>query len=286
MMSVQPAPENLFDAIGKLLKPERREYFYQRMLYFRHLRPEDEMLRIAEAMGFLALVIGEAPQEMAREREQLAEILTRFMESLQTAYQASVQYHQQLEERLSKLPAEIAEGINAEAIASKLSERLRQQFLETGLPAMVHGIGVHATTLRHTSKELSAVLDEFGHSTNGAVPRVNKALSSMKADLKNAADHVRVQMDGLGKELWRTVAILCLGTLVIGIFIGMLYQRWIDSPLQPLQPSAPTVQLAPPASPSTPSRIIRRAHSQRLQVRCSKWVLGSTERKTGLTEFG
>jgi hypothetical protein len=59
-------------------------------------------------------------------------------------------------------------------------------------------------------------------------------------------------MDGLGKELWRTVAILCLGTLVIGIFIGMLYQRWIDSPLQPLQPSAPTVQLAPPASPSTP----------------------------------
>ena len=136
MMSTQPVPENLFDAIGKLVKPERREYFYQRMLYFRHLRPEDEMLRIAEAMGFLALVIGEAPQEMAREREQLAEILTRFMESLQVAYQASVQYHQQLEERLSKLPAEIAEGINAEAIAAKLSERLRQQFLK---PAYDHG---------------------------------------------------------------------------------------------------------------------------------------------------
>jgi hypothetical protein len=119
MMSTQPAPENLFDAIGKLLKPERREYFYQRMLYFRHLRPEDEMLRIAEAMGFLALVIGEAPQEMAREREQLAEILTRFMESLQAAYQVSVQYHQQLEERLSKLPAEIAEGINARGDCGK-----------------------------------------------------------------------------------------------------------------------------------------------------------------------
>jgi len=251
MMSTQPAPENLFDAIGKLLKPERREYFYQRMLYFRHLRPEDEMLRIAEAMGFLALVIGEAPQEMAREREQLAEILTRFMESLQAAYQASVQYHQQLEERLSKLPAEIAEGINAEAIAAKLSERLRQQFLETGLPAMVHGIGVHATTLRHTSKELSAVLDEFGHSTNGAVPRVNKALSSMKADLKNAADHIRVQMDGLGKELWRTIAIICFGTLVIGFCIGMLYQRWLDSPVQPSPPSAPAAQSAPPPA-STP----------------------------------
>jgi hypothetical protein len=50
----QPAPENVFDAIAQLLPPEQREYFYQRMMYFRHLRPEDEMLRIAEAMGFLA----------------------------------------------------------------------------------------------------------------------------------------------------------------------------------------------------------------------------------------
>ena len=29
----QPAPENVFDAIAKLLKPEQREYFYQRMMY-------------------------------------------------------------------------------------------------------------------------------------------------------------------------------------------------------------------------------------------------------------
>ena len=92
------------------------------------------------------------------------------------------------------------------------------------------------------------MLDEFGHSTNGAVPRVNKALSSMKADLKNASDHVRVQMDGLGKELWRTIAILCFGSLVIGIFIGILYRGWIDSPVQPSQPSAPAVQSAPPSA--------------------------------------
>jgi hypothetical protein len=31
----QPAAENVFDAIAKLLKPEQREYFYQRMMYFR-----------------------------------------------------------------------------------------------------------------------------------------------------------------------------------------------------------------------------------------------------------
>ena len=47
------APEHLFDAIAKLLEPGQREYFYQRMLYFRHLRPDDELLRIVEAIGFL-----------------------------------------------------------------------------------------------------------------------------------------------------------------------------------------------------------------------------------------
>lgn len=206
MTRPQPAPENLFDAIAKLLKPEQREYFYQRMMYFRHLRPEDEILRIAEAMGFLALVIRETPQEMANEREQFAEVLARSMESMQVAHRANMKYHQQLEERLTQLPTEIAKGISAETIAAKLGESLRQQFQETGLPAVANAIGAQATTLRHTSKELSAVLGEFSHPRTGAAPRMKEALSSMKDDLKNAADHVRVQMNGLGKELWQTIA--------------------------------------------------------------------------------
>jgi hypothetical protein len=53
--------DNLFDAIAKLLDPSQREYFYQRMLYFRHLRPDDELLRIVEAIGFLTLLIRETP---------------------------------------------------------------------------------------------------------------------------------------------------------------------------------------------------------------------------------
>ena len=48
MTRPQPVPENLFEAIATLLPAEQREYFYQRMMYFRHLRPEDELLRIAD----------------------------------------------------------------------------------------------------------------------------------------------------------------------------------------------------------------------------------------------
>ena len=74
----RPSPastEDLFEAIATLLEPDQREYFYQRMLYFRHLRPEDELLRLVEAIGLLALLIREAPHAVAREREQLAQLL-------------------------------------------------------------------------------------------------------------------------------------------------------------------------------------------------------------------
>src|SRR6266849_3344049 len=68
-------PEDLFDAIAKLLEPGQREYFYQRMLYFRQLRPEDELLRLVEAIGLLALLIREAPQAVAAQREQMAQLI-------------------------------------------------------------------------------------------------------------------------------------------------------------------------------------------------------------------
>ena len=68
-------PDDLFDAIATLLEPGQREHFYQRMLYFKHLRPEDELLRLVEAIGLLALLIREAPHTVARERAEMAQLL-------------------------------------------------------------------------------------------------------------------------------------------------------------------------------------------------------------------
>ena len=70
---------------------------------------------------------------------------------------------------------------------------------------------------------------------------MKEALSSMQDDLKNAADHVRVQMNALGKELWHTIALLCSGALVLGLLVGMLTQRWMDTPAQPQPPPVPAV---------------------------------------------
>src|SRR6202166_3254413 len=99
------APEDLFEAIAKLLEPGQREYFYQRMLYFRQLRPEDELLRLVEAIGLLALLIREAPHALAREREEMAQLLEASLATIQAAGEAWQAYQQQLDDRLTRVPA-------------------------------------------------------------------------------------------------------------------------------------------------------------------------------------
>jgi hypothetical protein len=126
--------DDLFEAIAQRLDPSQREYFYQRMLYFRQLRPDDELLRIVEAMGFLALVIRDAPQAVATEREQIAETLASHLASFRELAGATEASHRALEDRLTRLPADIAKGIKPAAIAQAMTESLRQQFVQSGLP--------------------------------------------------------------------------------------------------------------------------------------------------------
>src|SRR6266852_794737 len=153
----RPSPESaedLFDAIAALLEPGQREHFYQRMLYFKHLRPEDELLRLVEAIGLLALLIREAPHAVAVEREQLAQLLEASLATMHAAGEAWQAYHQQLGDRLTRLPADLAHGISPDAIARAIAESLRQQFVQSGVPAT-------ADALTAISKQLAQATAQF-----------------------------------------------------------------------------------------------------------------------------
>jgi hypothetical protein len=216
-------------------------------------------------MQFLVVLIERAPGQVAMERQHLAEILEGAIESIQTSHQATITYQKLLEARLAKLPQEIAKGIDAEAIAAKLSESLRQQFQETGLPAIAEAINVQAATFRNTTKALSAVVSELAHPQNGAVPRVSEALMRMRTNVENAANHVRVQMNGLGKQLWSSIAILCGATLVIGFLLGMLYHGWVNPPIPLTEPnikSTPESSMSPQLQPNRNKRSQQPSPSQ------------------------
>lgn len=234
---------DLLDRIANALPEELRADYYREMAHCRMLPESDEMLRILRAMQFLTVLIEQAPARVAVEREQLAGVLTQALKSIQATHQAGLAYQKQLEARLAKLPDEIAKGISPEAIAAKLTESLRQQFHQTGLPAVADAIGVQAAQLRKASKDLSAAVDEFTNPGYGAVPQVHTALASMKADITNAADHIRAQMSGLGRELNRTIAVLFAVAVAIGFVLGFLYYRWITAPVPATQhPTAVAIQ--------------------------------------------
>ncbi len=260
-MSAQPQPihgqqraaADLIDRIASALPEELRADYYRELSHCRNLPENDEMLRILRAMQFLAVLIEQAPGQVALEREQLAQVLARSIDSIQAMHQASIAYQKQLETRIAKLPEEIAKGISAEAIAAKLGESLRQHYQQTGLPAVAEAIGVQATTLRRVSKELSVALDDFANPRTGVMPRVNEALQSMKSNLQNAGDHIRAQLNGLGKELYRTIAVFCVGALGVGFLMGILYHSWITAPVELPKQQATSVQTTPQPSSATPS---------------------------------
>src|SRR3984893_8517835 len=119
------APDDLFEAIATLLEPGQRGYFHPRLRYFKHLRPEDELLRLVEAIGLLALLIREAPHAVAREREQMAQLLESSLATIHAAADAGQAYQRQLDGRLTALPTDLAKGISPEAIARAITESLR-----------------------------------------------------------------------------------------------------------------------------------------------------------------
>ena len=67
--------KTLFDELAGLVPAERQAEYYRVIAHTRTLSPNDEMLRILEAMGILALLTRETPAAIAAERKSLQKIL-------------------------------------------------------------------------------------------------------------------------------------------------------------------------------------------------------------------
>jgi hypothetical protein len=67
--------QTLFDELAGLVPAERLAEYYRVIAHTRTLGPNDEMLRLLEAMGLLALLTRETPAEIAAERKSLQKIL-------------------------------------------------------------------------------------------------------------------------------------------------------------------------------------------------------------------
>jgi len=191
-MTTQASDDTLFDRIAALLPVENRQEFYRRMAHLRNLGPNDEILQVAEAMGYLALITRQVPAEIAAERTKIEALL-----------------------RTAR--ADLAQSLDVNRITATLAESLRQQFEASGL-------GSNAQRLRNTAIDFAKALDTFADPARADI--LNAATARMQANLDNAACHIRFLSRSLVKDLHRALAIIAVGAILIGFFLGVSYVRW------------------------------------------------------------
>ena len=235
-------------------KKKKCPLWYRDMAHLRRLPADDEMLRIARAMGFLALVTRQTPAQIATEREKLATILDHSIKVIQCTRQDAIALHQQLEERLAQLPAEISEGISPTAIAAKLSESLRQQFVASGIPETAQALAVISKQTKQVAGEFNGSSKQLTDSYRGAASDARRALDEMRGSIEYATATAKQAAHDLTHTFLReykwSVLALCSVALALGFALGTLYDRWVNTAPEPTPSTVAAPSKPPHAAPN------------------------------------
>jgi hypothetical protein len=224
----QAETSTLFDELAGLVPAERLTEYYRVIAHTRTLSPNDEMLRILEAMGVLALLTRETPAAIARERKLLRSVLESSA-SQANAEKRMEQYATRLESRLTQLPKELETGLDPPRIAKLLGESLRQSFQRSGLPATCSALSQSCAELNSVQKQLLNVLREVAHPDVGVIARTKSANDSLLRSMATRAQQMEDFIVRLEKQIWATwLPVVASAALALGFVLG----RWVASERQ------------------------------------------------------
>ena len=248
---VMAGEPTLFDSLARLVPEELQAAYYRVLAHTRTLNPDDEMLRILEAMGVLSLITRYTPKDIADERERFQEMLDLHRQFSNEAQQKMLGYVLELETRISSLPGEVEAGLDPQQIAKLLGESLRQHFLQSGITATVNGLQTTNTALTAAQKELSSALHTLSDSHGGIVAQVESANNRLTYSLESRGRTIDALLHELKSDLLRIwIPLACGATLLVGMFCGMEIQGCRDSPSEAATaPTPTTVQPAPALQP-------------------------------------
>ena len=252
----------LFDSLARLVPPELQTAYYRVLAHTHTLGPDDEMLRILEAMGILALLTLHTPKDIADERERIQEMLDSHLHFSDESQQKMLGYVHFIEGRLSELPSEIEAGLDPQQIAKILGESLRQHFVQSGVPDTVAGLQATTAAMGNVQKQLSGVLRELTDSDRGVAARVESANRHVVQSLERRTKALDELLHEFKTDLLRIwIPIVTGATMLIGLFAGMEIQGCKDleptsiiqaSPAGSLAPSTPDSPPEPPAKALSP----------------------------------
>jgi hypothetical protein len=266
---------SLFDSLARFVPPELQTAYYRVLAHTHTLGPDDEMLRILEAMGILALLTRHTPKDIADERERIQEMLDLHLQFSDESQRKMLEYVHFIEERLAGLPSEIEVGLDPQQIAKILGESLRQHFVNSGIPETVAGLQATSTAMGNIQKQLIGALRDLTDRDGGVAARVETTNHQIVQTLERRNRALDELLNEFKTDLLRIWIPMVTGaTMLIGLFAGMEIQGCRDSEPTPVTQSSPTPLQAPfiPNSAQEPTAKVLSSHIQRPSTNRSKHV--------------
>ena len=246
----QARESTLFDSLARLVPEELQTAYYRVLAHTRTLSPDDEMLRILEAMGILALLTRHTPKDIADERERIQAMLDAHLQFSDEAQEKMLGYVHFIEGRLAELPSEIEAGLDPQQIAKILGESLRQHFVSSGVPETVAGLQATSTAMGNTQKQLIGALRDLTDRDGGVAARVESANRQVVQTLERRTKALDELLHEFKTDLLRIwIPLATAATMLIGLFAGMEVQGCRDSEPPPVTQSSPI----PPQAPFIPN---------------------------------
>lgn len=246
--------QTLFDELAGLVPAERQAEYYRVIAHTRTLCPNDEMLRVLEAMGILALLTREVPAEIAAERKSLRKILESAASKADEVEKRMAGYTSQLESRIAQLPKELQEGLDPLRIAKLLGESLRQCFQQSGLPDTARALGQSCSEMKAIQKQLVYLLQEVGHPEGGVIVKIRSANESLLLSMATRAQQINDLLGRLEKQVWATwLPVVASAALALGFLLGTWFAN--ERQATPETPSAAQAQQGL-AVPDVPPQVL------------------------------
>ena len=268
LLEMPRAEPDLIDRIAQALPEDVRGEYYRELRHCRSLPENDEMLRLLRAMQFLVLLIDRAPTRVAEERERLDKLLAAAVDNISALSAASEAYQKGLTRKLADLPTEIANGISPAAVAGEIREILREEFMRSTIPNTADDLAMVSDQMKNVCVDFASSSDRLASTYRGAAEDARKAVDSLNSEIMEATANVTRFTGEVAQrctQAYRWAFLMVgMGSLVMGMALGMMFERWLVTPTDTaLQPATAKIAAAPSPDETAPQAPEQKAKARK-----------------------